>query len=96
MDTYTAAALFTMENAELSSADPCLIINVAKFLDHVFSLPDHDANPSLDHFWSSEDKWRFQCRKKGHPPDTLSIAEILRCNCKRNGLLSKVQFALYG
>ena len=50
-------ALFVMENASRTFADPHLNINLAHPLDLASSLSDGD--PSSDHFLSSEDKLRF-------------------------------------
>ena len=50
-------ALFVMENASRTFADPRLNINLAHPLDLASFLSDGD--PSSDHFLSSEDKLRF-------------------------------------
>ena len=52
-------ALFVMENASRTFADPHLIIN--RYLAHPLDLASFlsDGDPSSDHFLSSEDKLRF-------------------------------------
>ena len=79
-------ALFVMENASRTFADPHLNINLAHPLDLASSLSDGD--PSSDHFLSSEDKLRFCAVDKFR-------SQFRKNKHKTNSLLSVIQWALY-